>query len=816
VTSTSSPPEEVAREPSSTVFVSDPSAEAEKIAQTLRGAGYVVVDVPMSMLIARVAVQRPRVILVDADTEGALDAVGRLRELPDAEGIDIVFLGKEGVALSNVEDAMAHEGSGFFTRPVDIPALARKIESLTGGPSRDEPPRASTPPPSLPSQRPSIANLPPASMRAGPERPSSRPPSRPPGPTSQHPQPATQDILAPSHATQSAREAARRVVSLQTPLSRELETLLAEAEQRIGTQSMQDVLPPSPEEEIEAVLPAEILSSLDEPIDEEDEDDLEMGRGQGGDMHGSGAPGPITSAGRNIEQSEPGDSSQAKTHGGPHGSVTTGTRAGPSIIDTGHRVDTGPSGFLTPQRDTGGGSISPITSGTGSAPLTSSAGAPPFTGASGAPFPGSMGGDLAAVSDRVSSGPPTEYGEPPRGGQGSQLLSSTLGSLQGGPELPGMFTSGQPASLGRSQKAESVPPPAQVPSVLGPNDGPLVIARAIALRATGALCIESPEGVRRAVIREGDLVTAASGVDSESLLAFLGARGDLPREVVQQLAGKVPPFGRHAGAALVAHGHLRQDQLWNVLRAHAEWILGRAMLVARGTALIEPEPPGRLRGEPSVFGGSTGAEVLVEVVRRVIAPSEAIERLGGVAARIGEGESASLLSECALDAEERDLVGRMLGATVGEIVQVAAEADFASVVYALALLGVVDVIRSVGPSRATGQPATGNAAPSQVEPDALDDEAIRARVRARIQLVDEGDYFALLGLSREATGYEVRRAFLELRRVFEPSRILTPRIADLADDVRKIANVLEEAYEILRDNVRRERYRRAIAEGPRA
>jgi len=60
----------------------------------------------------------------------------------------------------------------------------------------------------------------------------------------------------------------------------------------------------------------------------------------------------------------------------------------------------------------------------------------------------------------------------------------------------------------------------------------------------------------------------------------------------------------------------------------------------------------------------------------------------------------------------------------------------------------------------------------------------------------------------------VRRAFVELRRAFEPTRILTPRLADLAGDVRKIVVVLEEAYEILRDVARRERYRRAIEARP--
>jgi len=78
----------------------------------------------------------------------------------------------------------------------------------------------------------------------------------------------------------------------------------------------------------------------------------------------------------------------------------------------------------------------------------------------------------------------------------------------------------------------------------------------------------------------------------------------------------------------------------------------------------------------------------------------------------------------------------------------------------------------------------------------------------------ERDYFALLGVTHAATGYEVRRAFLELRRAFDPSRVLTPEIVDLAEDVRKITVVLEEAYDILKDAARRDRYRRAIEAAP--
>ena len=137
----------------------------------------------------------------------------------------------------------------------------------------------------------------------------------------------------------------------------------------------------------------------------------------------------------------------------------------------------------------------------------------------------------------------------------------------------------------------------------------------------------------------------------------------------------------------------------------------------------------------------------------------------------------------------------------------APDGDLATVLFALTQLGVLEVLRGLG-RRAAEEDAS--------EPDvsALDAEAVRERVRARMQLVEDGDYFALLGVPRDATGYEVRRAFLELRRTFDPTRVAAADVSDLVEDVRKIGLVLEEAYEILKDAARRERYRRAIEAVP--
>jgi hypothetical protein len=589
---------------------------------------------------------------------------------------------------------------------------------------------------------------------------------------------------------------------------------------------------PTPEEEIETVLPADVLASLDEPI-ESDEDEEPDGRGLGGpDRDGMGAHAKGTTA------------------GGPKHTTATGRASSPSRAET--------SRELTPNRPSSEvrvhtGSPLPVAPHVARGANMPDVSAPqaslgdPQTLSINDPYSPSMGEsrtvniDAVDIGDVITAGRhPPPLAQPHRTldtapiaiagsptGSMSTLDSATV-ALQSADDLQAY--DGRPPAADSSTVAivgplsmSDVPTvhapldlPARAPTagvvVKNPIDARRFIADAITHRLSGALCFEHARVVRRLVLRDGDLVTAASGAEPESLVCFLGARGDLPRDEVDRLAGKVPPYGRHAGAALVAHGWLGQDQLWSTLRSHAEWIAACLLRLGGGTAQLELEPPGRLRSEPSVFAASTGAEIFVELVRRAVSPAEAIEALGGEGSRIGDGPARALLSECALPPTDLELVSRSRGSTLGDLLGRAVEPDIAAVVHALALLGVLDVLAPTVPPRTM----SARSAPSQatqtvdLEASALDEEAVRARIRARLELVDEGDYFAVLGVSRDATSYEVRRAFVELRRAFEPSRILSPSLSDLADDVRKIVIVLEEAYEILRDVARRERYRRAI------
>jgi CheY-like chemotaxis protein len=673
------------------VFVSDPTAEAERVSRALRAGGYTVVDVPLSMLVARVAVQRPRLVVVDADSHGALEAVSRMRELPQTEDVPVVFVAASRDAMSGLQEGVAQAGGALFVRPVDVPALVRHVETL-GSDARSSPSHSSTPPPAIPT---SNRSHPPASRPslAGPS--GSTPIGVPPMAAFNEPAPG------PAAGPLAGR------IRVAPAFSPELQRLLADAEERVSIPE-EHVAAPSPEQELEAVLPEDLLMALDDPIDED--------------------PGP-------------------EDHPPPRSTAPRGAR----------------------ERTTDLG-MSRTTSGVSTA---------------GGATPSASGASRSVESERV------EAREPARAPD------------HVGPAKASYARAPAPARTADSRRAY-----VEREVSRGSGDATRLVGRAIAARTSGSVCLVAGAVERRVVMHEGDVVTCASTAEDESLIAFLGARGDLPRETVRRLGAKFAPFGRHAGAALVARGYLLQDQMWPTLRAHAEWVFGRSLQWVESRVRVEAQAPGRLAAEPGVFGGAPGAEVFVEIVRRIVAPEEGVDRLGGPSCRLARGPAAELLGECALRSSDVETVRNSAGRTLGDVLEGALDGDFASTLFALAELGIVDVLPAVGHA---AEPASGFAS---AEASALDADAVRERVRARLQLVEDGDYFAVLGVAREATGYEVRRAFLELRRAFDPSRLLSGDVADLADDVRVIATVLDEAYEILKDSARRERYRRAIEIAP--
>jgi hypothetical protein len=721
-------------------------------------------------------------VICDLASDGALSSLEEFwRSAPDPPP-GLVTLGSPRSDLSEAQASLLSQARQRYPRPLDIQTISENILGALRQPR--------------PSTRISQSN---SELSYGPGRTrSSRAPRlAPPEPALPSHSPSMPPPAAPDESASPASQKLGPPALEHSVVSPELESLLAEAERRVQAQITVQNEPAAsaPANGASARLPDDVWDALAEALDDDADNVLADGALEEGP--------PLSPLGGELGPRSlppPGDST-----------VPPGLWKNPVDEDTGSHAP-------SPESEQTSGSLNPLTA-------DGHASVPPTLGPT---RDIALRPDDAALDDRDSH--PTAAPDPP---------STTPPGARTRPaeKRPLIWPTPAPTVLRSSDPPDSVPNESQPPGTLGPeetsagangSDGEaesppielpgalvrgapaLVMGRAVRQRFTGCLAFEVDQGLRRVVFKEGDVVISASAVHGESLVSFLAQRGDVGSDIAAQIEHRIPAFGRHAGAALIARGLLEQSELWPVLRAHAEWVLSQLLLIERGAVQMEHPVPERLAAEPAVFGGATGAEVLVEVIQRVVPPAQALGYLGSEGVGFSKGSSIGLLGECALAPDLLALVQRAQQVELAQLLQEAPdEPMLPCVLYALSVLDILKTTVHEG----RRPPRSGRGRPSKV-PDPIDDDAVRAKIRARRALVDDGDYFALLGVPRAATGYDIRRSYVELRRQFDPAEIMRQSTLDLQDDLDTILDVLDEAYEILRDQQRRERYRRAIESTP--
>ena len=341
--------------------------------------------------------------------------------------------------------------------------------------------------------------------------------------------------------------------------------------------------------------------------------------------------------------------------------------------------------------------------------------------------------------------------------------------------------------------------------VRGVSDAAMLLAKMFAQGATGRVVFrrgsseDSESGEIVVFFDQGRPVFASSAEPRDRMGGLLVREGKITATQYERCQTVVAESGRRMGEILVDFGYLKRRELLPAVRRHVEDIVYSLFGWDRGHyhITIDETPSAeriRLSRHPAslVLEGIRRKFDRMTLDRLVGPPSTVIEvrdreRLGGIV-NMGDLAAEERAALAAID-NHADLaqVARTAGVDLADLLPLA---------WGLCVLGLAT-------ARRTDTEVHDDSTALVGETDLVID---RERVRARWSLVTEADYFALLGVRRDATTFEIRRAYQSARRDFASDCFPTDLRRELAQELDDIANVLDEAFRVLRDDRLRNTY----------
>lgn len=334
-----------------------------------------------------------------------------------------------------------------------------------------------------------------------------------------------------------------------------------------------------------------------------------------------------------------------------------------------------------------------------------------------------------------------------------------------------------------------------------------LLARALAEKQSGAFLLSSRGIERKVFLDGGEPVMAVSSAREDRLIELLYREGRLSEDQYQQAVMTIGASGRRAGVILMEKGLIAPRELFPLVRHHYETLIFDAFTWREGEWRFDPQQ--LAAGERILLDVPAGALIVEGLrLRATSAEIDALILPGAMPFRVEEGICP--LEKIDLPPEELGLVEACDGTRTTHDLASGFGMTEVEVRTLLAGLVVLGWIRPIGGDD-TGKPLQAQVFTPATA--ASDVRVERARVADKLSQVEEGTYFAIMEISREASGYEIRKAYRRLRGQFAPERFAVSELADLQPEVEVIRFVLDEAYEVLRNPAIREAYRQAIGAG---
>lgn len=337
----------------------------------------------------------------------------------------------------------------------------------------------------------------------------------------------------------------------------------------------------------------------------------------------------------------------------------------------------------------------------------------------------------------------------------------------------------------------------------------------------------APDGSRRGALGAGGALRllwriAARGVDGTltiaceaglsvrmtflagELRAFGGPVAQIALETLRRRGRAVEVPADEAGADAVLKrrvelGELGRFERDRLLREAQESLLERVIRATEATChlrRLEDTEPGRLLHGARVLGRPLRA-ALVDAARTALPTETVLELIGSEPVGVALGpEREAGLAPAELPFELCELLVRMEGRTLTEILAAApTEPGLAGALYALVAGDVLVLTEAPSDARM----------PDEVR------ASVRSLVEAAAALALEGDYFAILGVPRDAAAREVDRAYRGRRDELGALPLALLGLSALEQPRREALEALDEALRALSDGARRAAYAAALA-----
>jgi len=323
---------------------------------------------------------------------------------------------------------------------------------------------------------------------------------------------------------------------------------------------------------------------------------------------------------------------------------------------------------------------------------------------------------------------------------------------------------------------------------------------------TGRLEVASNGVLRRLFFESGQVVYGDSSAPTEDLASHLAQEGLVARTALAEARLRAENSDTTPEEVLIETGVVAPEAVYDALkkyvfnRVYALFALevGDAMVVRGG-----PRPMDLVGLEQPM------SRIVLDGIRLKVGRLRLYRLFGTATVVPARTPSTRLAAELGLKAEENAVLagcdGRRSAQEIARAIGLG-EIDTLAVMYGLSVVGLVEAT----PSQHTGlaplnTPVTTRALAPQTA-DRLPGYA--ELVHAKHAEAQTMDYFHVLGVPKGATQAEIKMAYDDLRKKFDPHRV--SRESPLWKYTQEIASVLDDAYRLLANPRRRSRYESAI------